>query len=302
MERISSQIEQFLRYLQTEKNASQHTLKGYRTDLEAFVGFLRTQGVGQEAFSQVTPILVRAYLSDLKRQKYARRSIARRLAVLRSFFRFLQREEMVETNPMLAVKTPKLERRLPTFLDLPEVIELLALPPKDTLGLRDRAILELLYASGLRVSELVGLEIGDIDFDKGFVLVYGKGAKERIVPTGRTALTAITNYLELSRPRLYSKYSGRPHRILFVNKTGGPLTDRSVRRIIDKYVELLALNKKVSPHTLRHTFATHLLEHGADLRSVQEMLGHVNLSTTQLYTHVTQERLKSVYHQAHPRA
>jgi integrase/recombinase XerC len=188
------------------------------------------------------------------------------------------------------------------FLDLTEVNNLLAAPKNDVLGLRDRAILELLYASGLRVSELVGLTIANIDFHDRCILVYGKGAKERIVPTGRKAIDALEKYLVSSRPRLYSQYQGEPHYGLFVNSKGGPLTDRSIRRIIDKYVKALAIEKKVTPHTLRHTFATHLLEHGADLRSVQEMLGHVSLSTTQLYTHVTQERMKLVYHQTHPRA
>lgn len=302
MDTVSDPMQQFILYLQIEKNASQHTITGYQADIEAFVVFAQQQGAGEVLFSHVSPVLLRAYLKELKAKHYARRTIARRIAVLRSFFRFLHRENIIEVNPLLHIHTPKLERRLPVFLDLTEVNELLASPPNDALGLRDRAILELLYASGLRVSELVGLKLADIDFANRYVLVFGKGAKERIVPTGREAIAAIEKYLNSSRPRLYRQYRGEPHSTLFVNKAGGPLTDRSVRRMIDKYVKVLALNKKVSPHTLRHTFATHLLEHGADLRSVQEMLGHVNLSTTQLYTHITQERLKSVYHHTHPRA
>jgi integrase/recombinase XerC len=195
-----------------------------------------------------------------------------------------------------------LDKRLPVFLDLAEVEALLALPNKSVLGRRDAAILELLYATGIRVSELAGLTVQDIDLISGYVLVYGKGFKERVVPVGRKAIGAITDYLDTSRPRLRAPGLTPPHDILFVNKNGGPLTDRSVRRIVEKYVNVLAITKNVSPHTIRHTFATHLLNNGADLRSIQELLGHVNLSTTQLYTHVSKERIKSVYHEAHPRA
>ena len=289
-------------YLSVEKHASQHTLANYRADIQRFFAFARSKGMDEADFAQVSTILIRAYLAELKEEEYARRTIARRIAALRSFFRFLCREDIVDNNPFSHVHTPKLDKRLPVFLDITEVNALLEAPDQSALGRRDRAILELLYASGLRVSELTGLAVGDIDFASGYVLVYGKGAKERVVPVGKNALKALTDYMETSRPRLRASGSMPTHNTLFVNKRGGPLTDRSVRRLVDKYVEAMALQKNVSPHTLRHTFATHLLNNGADLRTVQELLGHVNLSTTQLYTHVTKERIKSVYHGAHPRA
>ncbi|MDR3563816.1 MAG: tyrosine recombinase XerC [Negativicutes bacterium] len=294
-------LDQFILYLKIEKNASPHTINNYRADIEVFFDFAREQGVGEVLFSHVTLILIRAYLADLKEEDYARRTIARRVAALRSFFRFLCRESVIANNPFKGVHTPKLEKRLPIFLDPDEITGLLELPDNTALGRRDAAILELLYATGVRVSELAGLTIKDVDLTSGYALVYGKGYKERIIPVGRKALTAVKVYLSDSRPRLYSN-AKTPHEILFVNKAGGPLTDRSVRRLLDKYVDQLAINKKVSPHTIRHSFATHLLNNGADLRSVQELLGHVNLSTTQLYTHVTKERLKTIYLQAHPRA
>lgn len=302
MNALTQQIQQFIRYLQIEKNASQHTVDSYRADIELFVSFARSQGVCEAIFENVTSVLIRAYLADLKQKEYARTTIARRIASLRSFFRFLCREELVTGNPFSAIHTPKLAKRLPSFLDVGEVTELLRLPKPNLLGYRDTAILELLYASGLRVGELVGLSLQDVDTASQYLLVYGKGAKERIVPVGRVALTALQRYLTHSRSVLSAKYKNKPHQKLFVNSQGGPLTDRSVRRIVDKYVTMLALHKKVSPHTLRHTFATHLLNNGADLRSVQEMLGHVNLSTTQLYTHITKDKLKAVYSNAHPRA
>ncbi|MBP2653130.1 MAG: xerC 2 [Firmicutes bacterium] len=295
-------LEDFIRYLRVEKNASQHTINSYRADIERFFEFAKEKGVTEADFAQISPILIRAYLAILKEEDYARRTIARRVAALRSFFRFMCREEIVGENPFSSVHTPKLDKRLPVFLDLEEVDALLALPDKSALGRRDAAILELLYATGIRVSELAGLTVQDVDLTTGYVLVYGKGAKERVVPVGRKAVGAIAGYLDSSRPRLRAMGVTPPHDILFVNKNGGPLTDRSVRRIVEKYVNALAITKNVSPHTIRHTFATHLLNNGADLRSVQELLGHVNLSTTQLYTHVTKERIKSVYKDAHPRA
>lgn len=299
---MNSLVQQFMRYLRVEKNASQHTVSNYQADIEKFIEFVELQGVGEVLFHRVTPMLIRAYLGHLKSKEYARRTIARKIASLRSFFRFLCRENVLEGSPFTAIHTLKLEKKLPVFLEETEVADLLALPSRHPLGRRDAAILELLYAAGLRVSELVDILVGDIDVDMRYVLVHGKGAKERIVPIGRNAAQAVRHYLQYVRPVLYAVYKGVPHATLFLNKNGGPLTDRSVRRLVDKYVTALALEKNVSPHTLRHTFATHLLNRGADLRSVQEMLGHVNLSTTQLYTHVTKDRLKAVYQQAHPRA
>ena len=296
------EIEQFFRYLRLEKNASPYTVKSYREDIEHFWEFALQHNGSEVLFAAITPMLIRAYLARLKADDYARTTIARRIAALRSFYRFLCREGLVDTNPFKLVHTPKIEKKLPVFLDEREVAELLELPADDVLGRRDAAILELLYATGIRVAELTGLKTSDVDLVSRFVIVCGKGAKERIVPIGRTAAAALERYVADARPRLYSKWRKEQHQFLFINSKGGPLTDRSVRRIIDKYIANLAVAKKVSPHTIRHTFATHMLNNGADLRSVQEMLGHVNLSTTQLYTHVTKERLKAVYRETHPRA
>jgi len=301
MNTITGYLDQFILYLRIEKNASQHTLNNYRADIERFFDFAGKQSVGEVLFTHVTSMLIRAYLAELNKEDYARRTIARKIAALRSFFRYLCREAVLENNPFTTIHTPKLEKRLPIFLDPQEITGLIEVPGTDTLGLRDTAILEMLYATGVRVAELVGLTIKDVDIDSGYALVYGKGAKERVVPVGRKAIAALTNYLAKSRPRLYVHHSSS-HDFIFVNKNGGPLTDRSVRRIVDKYVAQLAIVKNVSPHTIRHSFATHLLNNGADLRTVQELLGHVNLSTTQLYTHITKDRLIQVYQQAHPRA
>jgi len=301
MESAAVHFPDFFRYLKVEKNASPHTIANYRTDIEHFFAFAAVKlGMDKVPLAAVTPILIRAYLACLKDENYARRTIARKMAALRSFFRHLCRETVVTENPFTMVRTPKLEKKLPVFLDHAEIEAILDLPAGDSLGRRDAAVLELLYATGMRVSELAGLAVRNVDIGEGYALVYGKGSKERVVPVGRKAIAALKLYLEQSRPRLTA---GAPaHDRLFVNSRGGPLTDRSVRRIVDKYVSALAIAKNVSPHTIRHTFATHLLNNGADLRAVQELLGHVNLSTTQLYTHVTKERIKTVYGMAHPRA
>lgn len=302
MERLNDLIQQYMLYLQVEKNASQHTVHNYRADIDHFILFVQQQGAGEALFSQIKPIHIRAYLVELNKDQYARRTVARKIACLRSFYRFLCRENYVDDNPFDGIHTPKLEKRLPVFLDAVEVKDMLELPGSDLLGRRDAALMETLYATGARVGELVGLGIGDLDLVNRFVLLFGKGAKERVVPIGRTAVRALEYYLAIIRPQLYSRHKGSVHQALFLNRNGGPLTDRSVRRMIDKYVEVLALKKHVTPHTIRHSFATHLLDNGADLRFVQELLGHVSLSTTQLYTHVTKERLKAVYRNAHPRA
>lgn len=301
MSLFEEQLEQFIFYLKVERNASPHTISNYRADIEAFQLFARQQCADDVPFSTITPIFIRGYLSELKNRNYARRTIARRIAALRSFFRHMCREDIITENPFSLVHTPKLEKKLPVFLDTVEIDNLLQLPDTTLLGRRDAAVLELLYASGLRVSELVNLHVPDFDYDNRLILVYGKGSKERIVPMGKTAAQAIRDYLTFTRPALMSK-TKEIHKFIFVNSKGGPITDRSIRRILDKYVCQMASDKNISPHTIRHTFATHLLNNGADLRTVQELLGHVNLSTTQLYTHVTKERLKTVYKNAHPRA
>ncbi|MEW6723716.1 MAG: tyrosine recombinase XerC [Bacillota bacterium] len=302
----SSELGNFLTYLQVEKGASSNTLEAYGRDLEGFIGFTwGEEAVVRPAHWQgLTHLMVRRYLAGLQQAGLGRRSVARKLAALRSFLRYLCREELVSQNVAKLVATPKLEKRLPEFLYYPELEALLAAPDTRTdLGKRDRAILELLYSSGLRVSELTGINLRDIDGQAGYVLVKGKGKKERLCPVGSQALAWIERYRRGARARLLTK--GREKAdpdALFLNRQGGRLTARSVMRLVAKYVGQVALERHITPHSLRHTFATHLLENGADLRSVQELLGHVNISTTQIYTHVSRERLRSVYRAAHPRA
>lgn len=295
-------VENFLRYLQVEKNTSPLTVSNYSADIGWFLEFI-TERLGADfQWGKLGILDIRAYLALLNQKKYARRTIARRVSSLRSFYKFLLRENYVQQNPFVKVRTPKLDKRLPVFLEEVEINEILTTPAKDPLGLRDQAILELLYATGCRVSELVGLTLTNIDFGNRYVLLLGKGNKERIVPIGHTCCQAVQKYLQVTRGALMVKYRAEAHDKIFVNSRGGPLTDRSVRRVLDKYITRLAMQKKISPHTIRHTFATHLLDHGADLRAVQELLGHANLSTTQIYTHITTERITSVYQKNHPRA
>ena len=289
---------EFQGYLQIEKNASPHTIKNYMKDIQVFFSFM--QSTEDLSLAEIDYLDVRQFLAFLNQQQYSRKTISRKLSSLRSFFRFLVRENHLEKNPFLMVSTPKSEKRLPEFMYPEEVLELLQLPDLNkNLGIRDRAILEVFYASGMRVSELVALNLESIDLDTGTALVFGKGAKERYVPLGRYSIEALQNYLQKARPKFILN---RQEKALFLNKNGGRLSDRSIRRMVDKYVQHLSFQKKISPHTIRHTFATHLLNAGADLRSVQELLGHVNISTTQIYTHVTKERLQHIYNHTHPRA
>ena len=290
----------FLTYLEVEKNCSLHTIESYNKDLQAFAAFMSERMGKQFLWEQVGPLDVRAYLAALNEKQYARRTIARKISGLRSFYKYLVRENILEYSPLTKVHSPKLEKKLPTFLDEVEVTELLKLPDTKPLGLRDQAVLEMLYATGCRVSELVGLTLESVDLGNRYVLLLGKGNKERVVPIGHTCCKALTSYYS-ARALLMQKYHAQ-HEYIFVNNRGGALTDRSVRRILDKYINQLAIHKNVSPHTIRHSFATHLLDHGADLRCVQELLGHANLSTTQIYTHVTSERIAAVYKKNHPRA
>lgn len=285
-------IEKFIRYLEIEKNYSSHTILNYRLDLEDFNKFL----AGTE-LEKVDYLALRKYLAVLKEKTLGARSINRRLSALRSFFRFLARDGYLKNNPILMLSSPKLDKHLPQFLTEEEVIKLIesALPKdaKDEMGLRDRAILETFYSTGMRISELVGLNAMDLDFIGGIAKVMGKGKKERIVPIGDVACAAIRKYLD--------KRKGNEEAV-FLNKNGKRITTRGVRGIVLKYIKKAGVKQGVSPHTLRHSFATHLLNRGADLRMVQELLGHANLSTTQIYTHLTTERLKSVYDKAHPHA
>ena len=294
-------VKRFLTYLSVEKSSSLLTVNNYEKDIKSFAEFLMERFNGDFHWKQVGPLDIRAYLAFLNKEEYARRTIARKISALRSFYKFMVRENILEYNPFAKVRTPKLEKKLPVFLEEFEINELLNLPPQEGLGLRDQAILELLYATGCRVSELVGLTTMRLDLSNQFVLLLGKGNKERIVPLGSTCCKAVKKYYPV-RSELMAKYNVAAHDYVFINNRGGILTDRSIRRILDKYIIQLAVTKKVSPHTIRHTFATHLLDHGADLRAVQELLGHANLSTTQIYTHVTTERIASVYQKNHPRA
>lgn len=300
---ITKAIDQFLLYLTVEKNASEKTRLAYQSDLHFFVAWLRRRH-GDSAVpisvEEVTFAEVRGYLSEMMRKEYAKKTVARRLSALRSFYRYLIREEIVKKSPLIHLNTPKLPKMLPKVLYPEEVNALLSAPDLTTpLGIRDRAIMELLYAGGMRVSELVGLTLPNLNLELGFCLVFGKGAKERLVPIGRYAIQSLKEYLEKARPHLAK---GEETSVLFLNARGGPLTDRSVRRILEKYITKAAVSLKASPHTFRHSFATHLLDGGADLRTVQELLGHANLSTTQIYTHVSQERIRETYFRTHPRA
>jgi tyrosine recombinase XerC len=286
-------IDKFINYLKVERNASEHTITNYRADFEMFREFL-----GERELDTVDHLVLRRFLAEMRARNYSKRTVARKLASLRSLFKFLFREGLIKTNPITAISTPKLDKKLPILLDAEKVKRLLECPSADDLaGLRDRALLETLYSTGIRVSELVGLDTDDVDFISGVVKVFGKGSRERIVPIGEPALNAIRRYMEKLRGE---KVKDRD--AVFLNHSLKRLSDRSVRRVINKHIKTCSIVEKISPHSLRHSFATHLLDRGADLRSVQELLGHMNLSTTQIYTHVTMDRLKSVYDKAHPRA
>ena len=283
----------FLSYLEAEKNCSEHTLINYSIDLREYF-----EALGNKSLKNVEYLDIRRFLAFLKSNNYSRSSIARKLACIRSFFRYLTRENITGSNPAVSVSTPKRERKLPKYLDPVEVDALMeASGGNGEQEKRDRAIMELLYSSGLRVSELANMNISDVDFFSEVVRIKGKGKKERLAPVGSVAINAMRQYLE---KRNGGQQTDEP--AFFLNKSKTRLTDRSVRRILNKYARKAALAKQISPHMLRHSFATHLLDRGADLRSVQELLGHENLSTTQIYTHVTTKRLKEVYDKSHPRA
>lgn len=289
-------IAAWLRSLEGERNVSRHTLAAYRIDLAQFALFLRAEGV--TTWEGATVQVARRYVAYLDRQ-HARAATARKLSALRVFFRFLYREGRVARNPLTLVSAPKQARRLPKVLTPDEVASILRAPdPRTPLGLRDRALLEVLYATGLRVGELVSLQVREVSAADE-LRVLGKGRKERIVLLTAAARQALQRYLEASRPRLLR---GHDPGTVFINARGGPLSDRGVRVVVDRHIRRAASGRRISPHVLRHTFATHLLDGGADLRSVQELLGHVNLSTTQIYTHVSKDWLKRVYDAAHPRA
>ena len=298
---LDTLIEKFKLYISVEKNLSLHTQRNYLSDLYQFKGFLERE-YPKTGIETIDNMIIRSYLGSLYK-KNRKSSIARKLASLRTFFKFLLRAGIIKENPASIVSTPRLEKHVPSFLTIDEIFALLNMPDEAKLaGLRDKAILEILYSSGLRVSELVEMNEDDLDFNLGIIKVMGKGKKERIVPIGSKAIEALNNYLN-NRKRL-SKYplpsSLNPP--LLLNQRGGRLTTRSVARIINRYIEQCGLLKNSSPHSLRHTFATHMLDAGADLRAIQELLGHVSLSTTQKYTHVSISKLMEVYDNAHPKS
>ncbi len=288
---MKKHIEQFCNSLKAEKDVSPHTMRAYTKDLEEFLSF--TDKKPQD----IDNLDIRGFLASLHYRKLKKSSIARKLATIRSFFKYLHREGIVKKNPAKLVSSPKVQKILPRFLTVDEAFALMDSPKGDTFqASRDKAILELLYSSGLRVSELTTLDINDFDIKESLVRVKGKGKKERIIPIGSKAVEAMENYLP---ERILLK---KKSQALFLNNRGGRLTQRSIRRIVDKYSRMVALKGHLSPHALRHTFATHLLHGGADLRSIQELLGHASLSTTQKYTHVDIAYLMEVYDKAHPLA
>lgn len=295
MEALAQQIAVFCSYLDTERNVSPHTLTAYRRDLEQLAAFVVREKGESATVGDVDHLLLRRYLALLGKSA-KKSSIGRKLAAIRSFFKFLLRSGIVGKNPAELIATPKKENRLPFHLDIDQVTTLVEAPADDQkYVLRDRAVLEMLYSCGLRVSELTGLNISELDLSGGMVRVMGKGGKERIVPVGSRAITAVSAYLAERREATGSAP-------LFLNTRGQRINRRSVARIVDVYVSRIAAFKRISPHILRHTFATHMLEGGADLRAIQELLGHASLSTTQKYTHVGIDRLMEVYDKAHPKA
>lgn len=292
-------IDDFLAYYQGVKNESENTIRAYAKDLVQFHEYLKQNKISEPVFKKIKHVHIRGFLAHLRKRNLSRRTIVRKLSAIRSFYKYLVIEGVVEHNIAADVITPKQPKELPLFL-YPKEIETLLSQPKDTvLGIRDKAILELLYATGVRVGELVSIKISDLNLGANYIIVYGKGSRERVVFFGQKAEESLEDYLRNSRPFLLKK--DLPCDFLFLNKNGTGISDRSIRRIVDKYVKKACLNKKTSPHTLRHTFATHLLNNGADLKTVQELLGHESLSTTQIYTHVTRERLKEVYEKVFPR-
>jgi len=318
----SSFVDQFVNYLRFERHFSPYTARCYTADLRQYTSHLASDnGASTDPAAQpvdiqlidqriagADPVVIRGYLAQLDTLSYSPATVARKIATLRSLYKWMHSRGMIGSNPMLMIRTPKQTKRLPKAISVEQIDKLLSMPDnRDTLGGRDRAILETLYSTGVRVSELVDLNRGDLDQSEQTLRIRGKGKKERMVPLGSHALAAIRNYLTLLEPdprftELRQQSMTTAAIPLFVNKNGGRLSSRSVRRKLDKYLAASGLDPSISPHTLRHSFATHLLDNGADLRSVQELLGHQSLSTTQIYTHLSTMRLRTSYDQAHPRA
>ncbi|CDO02244.1 Tyrosine recombinase XerC [Oceanobacillus picturae] len=293
-------IKAFTSYLQIEKNASPYTVKYYQNDLEIFFAFLQGEGIAD--LGDVDQKVVRIYLTMLYNKQLSRRSVSRKISTLRSFYKYLERENVLFSNPFVHISLPRTESPVPGFLYKQELEKLFEINDlNEPTGQRNQALIELLYATGMRVSECQGLRLQDIDFSIGTIFVRGKGRKERYIPFGRFAEIALETYITEGRPALLKK-AEQQNEAVFLNARGNPITARGIRLILNKMVEKAALTVHVHPHKLRHTFATHLLNEGADLRSVQELLGHENLSSTQIYTHVTKDYLRSVYMNSHPRA
>ncbi len=304
---LEEYLQQFLQHLRYERNVSVHTLRNYSSDLEQFRDYLYLKGkVSDIPVSEIDHLTIREWMAELHGESKKKTSIARKLASLRTFFQFLVREGVQENNPAKLVATPRVERKLPTHLSMEDAVRFIETPDLNTdLGRRDRAILEFLYATGMRVGELVNLNLKDIDFREKLVRVTGKRKKQRILPFGEPALQALMYYLNETRAAFLNNCppTERDDQAVFLNYQGTRITTRSVGRMVDKYIKLCAeINRDISPHSLRHSFATHLLDSGADLRDIQELLGHARLSTTQIYTQVSMEKLIDEYDRAHPKA
>jgi integrase/recombinase XerC len=302
---LNDYLNQFLQHLKYERNVSPHTLRNYQSDLEQFREHLfKVEKRDDIPVADIDRLTIREWMANLHGD-HKKTSVARKIASLRTFFQFLIREGVVESNPAKMVATPKIERKIPNHLSMEEAVRFIETPDANThLGRRDRAILEFLYATGIRVGELVTVDLRDIDFRERLVRVTGKRKKQRIVPFGEPALQALMHYLEESRPIFLAECppAERDDQAVFLHRRGGRLTTRSVGRMIDKYIKQCADVHNISPHGLRHTFATHLLDSGADLRDIQELLGHARLSTTQIYTQVSMEKMIDAYSKAHPKA
>jgi integrase/recombinase XerC len=298
---LAPYIKQFEQYLQVEKNASEHTCRNYLLDLREFDSFITQKASSSvSGVEQISNLTIRGYMGQLAKNN-KKSSQARKLSALRTFFRFLIKQGVIIDNPASVVRTPKQDKYLPQHLTVDEAFALLdSVPASDPAHARDRAILEVLYSTGIRVSELVGLNRNDLELNLGIIKVRGKGRKERIVPIGKKAVAALNHYLQKSESLLPEGQRGNIP--VFLNSRSGRLTARSVGRLIDKYVKHCGLQRTISPHSIRHSFATHLLNAGADLRAIQELLGHANLSTTQRYTHLNIDKLMEVYDRAHPRS
>jgi integrase/recombinase XerD len=295
--KMNQRVDQFLHYLIVEKGLSKNTIEAYGHNLNRFLTYLQKKGI--QKLEEVGKLDVKAFLLSLKKQGLSAKTVARNIAVLRTFFKFLTQEEILEVNPAEEIESPKVAKTLPDILSQKEVEQLLEQPdPQTLLGVRDRAMLELLYAAGMRVSELTRLPMNQVNLEGGYVLLYGKGSKERVVPLGREAIQWVTQYLKTAREKLAK---GKESPFLFISRWGREMSRQRFWKNLKAYGLKAGIRKRITPHLLRHSFASHLLERGADLRSVQMMLGHVDISTTQIYTHVTGERLKKIHQRYHPR-